>query len=160
MAVVSDDHAGESYNVENSGTDHEDCRYFLPEEIEQHNSQAEGTFSSLDDRTSTRNNTGAGTSFWACIDGFVVDATDFIGKHPGGTKKLFQTNDPDIGPMKGVPFNFSFSRGRNAHFPGTARAFQEGVERFLSGGSPEIVFPSENKHARDAKLIVLGRLRR
>jgi hypothetical protein len=33
----------------------------------------------------------------------------------------------------GRPFGFSFSRGRNAHFPDTGKTFQEGVKRYLRG---------------------------
>ena len=36
-------------------------------------------------------------SFWAVIDGWVVDATDFVGTHPGGNAKLLSTDNADIG---------------------------------------------------------------
>ena len=55
-------------------------------------------------------------SFWAVVDGFVVDATEFVRSHPGGLRKLLQTDDPDVGAT-GEEFGFSFSRGRNARSP-------------------------------------------
>jgi hypothetical protein len=39
----------------------------------------------------------------------------------------------------GRPFGFSFSRGRNAHFPDTGKTFQEGVKRYLRGEGCDIV---------------------
>ena len=77
-----------------------------------------------------------GESFWAVVDGFVVDATEFVadGGHPGGLKKLLSTDAAGTGAT-GKPFGFSFSRGRNAHFPQTGQRFQEGAKRFLSGVS-------------------------
>ena len=149
MAVVSDDHADESYNVANligpsassSAEENSSVRFFLPEEVEQHNSK------------------NGLSSFWAVIDGFVVDATDFISKHPGGRKKVLQTNDASTGDS-GAPFDFSFSKGRNAHFPDTARIFRDGVETFLKDGSPVIEYPGEYKNQKGGKLILLGRLKR
>ena len=84
-----------------------------PAEVEQHNEQ-DG-------------------SFWAVIDGYVVDATDFSATHPGGSTKLLSANEPETGAT-GRAFGFSFSRGYNAHFPATATRFRDGVERYLNGG--------------------------
>lgn len=162
MAVVSQDHADESYNVENysppeassssSSSPKPAIRYFTPEEVERHNAEhARG-----DDGGSS----DVAASYWAVVDGFVVDAVDFLrgGKHPGGRKKVLATNDADTGDV-GRPYAFSFSRGRNAHFPETARAFRDGVARFLEGGSAEIAFPSSSGKKEGGKLVVLGRLR-
>ena len=151
MAVVSQDHADESYYAGSclpspsaSSSPKRAIRYFSPEDVDRHN-RGDG-----DD--------GPAVSYWAVVDGFVVDASDFLAKHPSGRKKLLATNDPETGDA-GRPFDFSFSRGRNAHFPATARTFQDGVERFLNGGSAEIVFPATYKDQEGGKLVVLGRLR-
>lgn len=166
MAVVSNDHADESYNMEDYNIPSSKCltskkdetqrdnilsgiRIFSSEEIESHNRSEQSSPTS--------------SSFWACIDGFVVDASDFLQKHPGGKKKILQTNDPNTGYKRGVPFSFSFSKGRNAHFPDTARIFQDGVKKFLESNGDsdrnEIVFPSEYRNgAGGGKLILLGRL--
>lgn len=153
MAVVSDDHADESYNVENhlpsadttSSAAKPQIRWFSQEEVNRHNRE-----SINGDKTS---------SFWACIDGFVVEAIDFLDKHPGGKRKILITNDPSTGDT-GHPFAFSFSRGRNAHFPGTARTFKEGIEKFLDGESTDIVFPGEYRKQIGGKLVVLGKLKK
>ena len=145
MAVVSDDHADESYHAENCLASNGEIRWFSPEEIHEHNQE-----------NSSENNEIA--SYWACVDGFVVDATDFIKKHPGGRKKLLATNDVSTGD-RGIPFDFSFSRGRNAHFSGTARVFKDGIEEYLKGSSNEITFPGQYRGSTGGKLIVLGKLR-
>ena len=88
-------------------------RIISPEEIEQHNS-ANGK-----------------KSFWAVIDGYVVDATAFLDTHPGGLKKLLSANSANIGAT-GHKFGFSFSKGRNAHFGHTARRFENGIQKFLN----------------------------
>ena len=155
MAVVSDDHADESYNVTNltTGDDDDDAdqavsiRLFRSEEINEHNNNSNS--GSTSDESS---------SFWAVIDGFVVDASDFINKHPGGRKKILSTNDVATGYTQTQPFEFSFSKGHNAHFPGTAKIFREGIEKYLNGGSPVIEFPGEYKNEVGGKLVVLGRL--
>ena len=143
MAVVSDDHADESYNVESRlpSESAPAIRWFTPETVHQHNKE----HCSGDNIA----------SFWAVVDGFVVDATDFIQKHPGGRKKVLSTNDASTGDT-GRPFAFSFSRGRNAHFPATARIFKDGIEAFLKGTSNTIVFPEVYRGG--GKLIVLGKL--
>ncbi|KAK3268941.1 hypothetical protein CYMTET_22588 [Cymbomonas tetramitiformis] len=102
MAVVSDDHACEKLCVENlapsSAPMQTGPRPISADEVKQHS--------------------GADGPFWAVIDGFVVDATAFVKTHPGGLKKLLSTDTPQAGAT-GRDFGFSFSRGRNAHFPET-----------------------------------------
>ena len=155
MAVVSDDHADERFNVEAyqlSSSSQPTLRLFSPDEVEEHNNNSNSSNNS--------NNNSNNRSFWACIDGFVVDATDFVRKHPGGKKKLLATNDATTGD-RGIPYDFSFSRGKNAHFPATAKIFKDGIQRFLNGGSPEICFPAVYKgEDKGGTLIVLGRLQR
>jgi hypothetical protein len=117
---------------------------FSAEEIEQHN-------------------TGSDGSFWAVVDGFVVDATEFVTSHPGGLRKLMSANTPGAG-FTGGPFGFSFTRGSNSHFPATGRRFRDGVERFLGGGGgggggPDGCLPSENvEFPSYGKIVILGRL--
>ena len=74
----------------------------------------------------------SGNSFWAVVDGFVVDASDFVEKHPGGKYKILSTNSAEAGATS-EEFSFSFTRGPNAHFPQTGRQFREGTERYLNG---------------------------
>jgi len=79
----------------------------------------------------------AETSFWCVIDGYVVDAIEFTagGKiHPGGVKKARSTNDASVGHT-GSWGGFSFTKGKNAHFPGTGRAWKKGVEEYMNGGA-------------------------
>ena len=85
------------------------------------------------------------------VDGFVVDATAFVGSHPGGLKKLLSSDAAATGAT-GREFGFSFSRGRNAHFPDTGRRFAAGVKRYLAGGGAEVELPPHGT------LIILGRL--
>ena len=127
-AVISDDHGDESLNVEHmarASPTHPDGggrpraapgpRPISAEEVQRHNGRD-----------------GGSESFWAVIDGFVVDASAFVDAHPGGLRKLLSTDSPAAG-ASGKPFGFSFSRGRNAHFPGTGKRFRDGVERYLRG---------------------------
>ena len=128
-AVVSSDHADESLNQSSSAAEAHRC--IRPEEIEQHRSK---------------------DSFWCVVDGFVVDATAFIDTHPGGLRKLMSTDDAGIGAGPDR-FSFSFSRGRNAHFPDTGRRFADGVQRYLRDGhATKIKFPPHGA------LVILGRL--
>ena len=130
-AVVSSDHADESANVQHLAK-REKLRLISPAEVRQHSGRD-------------------GCDFWAVIDGFVVDASEFVDTHPGGLKKLLSTDSSETGAT-GKPFGFSFSRGKNAHFPDTGKRFRAGVERYLSGGSPEVAFPPLGK------IVILGRL--
>ena len=82
-----------------------------------------------------------------------MDATEFVDSHPGGLKKLLETDEAKIGAT-GEPFGFSFSKGRNAHFPGTGKAFAEGARRYLAGGGDEVAFPPHR-----SKIRILGRLK-
>ena len=117
-AVVSSDHADESLCVAGEGAaaraGARGPRLFSAEEVASHDGQ-EG-----------------GSAFWAVVDGFVVDASDLVDAHPGGLRKLLSTNAADVGAT-GAPFGFSFSRGRNAHFPATGQRFRDGVLRYLAG---------------------------
>ena len=94
-------------------------------------------------------------------DSFVVDATDFLESHPGGLKKLLSTDSPGAG-ASGQPYGFSFSRGRNAHFPDTGKRFMKGVERYLGGaasGSDSWLPPSDVAFPRYGRLVILGKLK-
>ena len=128
-AVISSDHADESLNQSSSAAEAHRC--IRPEEIEQHRSKE---------------------SFWCVVDGFVVDATAFVDTHPGGLRKLMSTDEAGVGAGPDR-FSFSFSRGRNAHFPDTGRRFADGVQRYLRDGhATKIKFPPHGN------LIILGRL--
>jgi hypothetical protein len=139
-AVVSADHAGESTCVEHlvAPTKNVGPRIISPEEVKQHN--------------------GRGGAFWAVIDGFVVDASEFVDTHPGGLRKLLSADSPEAGAT-GRPFSFSFSRGRNAHFPETGQRFRTGVEQYLSAGTDQpFLPPAEVVFASYGKVVILGRL--
>ena len=116
-AKVSDDHADESMCAERLTAPRPGKlapRPISPEEVRQHGGRDGG-------------------SFWAVIDSFVVDCSEFVDAHPGGLRKLLSADSAAAGAT-GAAFGFSFSRGRNAHFPATGKAFREGVQRYLSGG--------------------------
>lgn len=70
--------------------------------------------------------------FHCVIDGMVVDATGFVNAHPGGLRKILSADDASVGAT-GKAFGFSFSTGRNAHFPGTGTTWSSGVSRYLKG---------------------------
>lgn len=137
-AVVSEDHASPGLCAEALAASSSDgCRLIFADEIRAHN--------------------GKGGPFWAVVDGFVVDATEFLDGHPGGLKKLLSTNAATTGATLGREFDFSFSRGRNAHFPGTGKRFRDGVKRYLGGREtpkpPErVAFPPHGG------IVILGRL--
>lgn len=80
---------------------------------------------------SISNTNNKNKNFWGVVDGYVVDATEFIKRHPGGLKKLLSTNESSVGAT-GRSFGFSFARGRNKHYQQTAAAFQKGLQDFLS----------------------------
>ena len=90
-----------------------------------------------------------------------MDATEFVadGGHPGGLKKLLSTDAAGTGAT-GKPFGFSFSRGRNAHFPQTGQRFQEGAKRFLSGVSESeaVLPPVAVAFPPYGSIVILGRL--
>mmetsp|Transcript_50997 Transcript_50997/g.69460 ORF Transcript_50997/g.69460 Transcript_50997/m.69460 type:complete len:147 (-) Transcript_50997:468-908(-) len=143
MAVVSDDHAHTSLCAEgmtSCGT--RSPRLITAAEVNSHNGQK-------------------GESFWAVVDGFVVDASEFVDTHPGGLRKLLSTDASGSGTT-GKPFGFSFSRGRNAHFPHTGKAFQDGIACFLSGQGEgqegSFLQPTAVSFAPYGKLIILGQL--
>ena len=140
-AVVSSDHADESTNVEHlaraSGP-----RLISADEVRQHTGKGGG-------------------EFWAVIDQFVVDATAFVDTHPGGLKKLLSADSAAAGAT-GREFGFSFSRGRNAHFPGTGKTFSAGVKRFLAGksdGKSGLLPPVEVAFPPYGSIMILGRLK-
>ena len=65
----------------------------------------------------------------------------------------------------GKPFGFSFSRGRNAHFPDTGKRFQQGVKQYLKGGagaaadvSLTVLPPAEVAFPPHGKIFILGKL--
>lgn len=145
MAVVSSDHADESLCAEHvqplpayNGAAPKP-RLISPDEVRQHDGQD-------------------GRSFWGVVDGFVVDASEFMQNHPGGMKKLLSVDTAAAG-ASGRPFGFSFSRGRNAHFPDTGRRLKDGVKRFLrGGGGGAILPPADVEFPPYGKIMILGKL--
>ena len=138
-AVVSDDHADESMCAKNlkASASSPSPRMIPAEEVRLHSSKEE---------------------FWCVIDGFVCDAVEFVDDHPGGLRKLLSADNPDAGAT-GQAFGFSFSRGRNAHFPQTGKRFRDGVTRFLGGGGSEAELPPTEVHfPPHGKIVILGRL--
>jgi hypothetical protein len=146
---IADDHADESTCVERMSAAEQGGgktlkpRTISADEIGQHNSKE---------------------SFWAVIDGFVVDATDFVETHPGGLRKLLSADSAAAG-ASGQSFGFSFSRGRNAHFPRTAKLFKAGVQQFLRGGGSDAsddrghLPPVAVEFAPYGRVVVLGCLK-
>lgn len=141
MAVVSSDHADASLSaagLRGDGAQHP--RRIRAEELRNHNAN------------------DADGAFWGVVDGFVVSASGF--SHPGGLRKLQSVNTADAGHT-GSEFGFSFSRGRNAHFPATGRAFREGVERYLRGAGGHkdgVLLPVEVMFPGYGKIVILGKL--
>ena len=139
MAVVSDDHAHERFCAEGlSLPASASPRVITGDEVRQHNGRG-------------------GENFWAVVDGYVVDATDLVNSHPGGLKKLLTTDAPGVG-ASGKAFGFSFTRGRNAHFPQTGKSFHEGVQVFLSGRGEPFLPPVEVTFSSHGKVVILGQL--
>lgn len=145
-AVVSDDHGDESMCTESmataagSATQHKPGpRIISAEEVKAHNNSA--------------------GSFWGVVDSFVVDATEFVDAHPGGMRKLLSVDSPGAGAT-GQSFGFSFTRGRNAHFPETGKRFRDGVQRYLKGTAPDSATlpPSDVVFPPHGKIVILGRL--
>jgi hypothetical protein len=169
MAVVSDDHAHESMCREASTIlsssssrlvllGKQQPRPISPEDILEHNRQ--------DDDDVGR--PGGPPPFWAVVDGWVVDATEFVESHPGGLRKLMSTDMAEVGATGGT-HGFSFSRGKNAHFPDTGRRFGEGVEEYLRGGATttargcdgdgdEYLPPGKVSFPPHGSILILGRL--
>ena len=140
MARVSDDHANESYCVEHMSSSSAKSR------------------PRLISRAEVKQHSGEAGSFWAVVDGFVVDATEFVDTHPGGLRKLLSSDSPSAGAT-GQPFGFSFSRGKNAHFPDTGKRFQKGVKQYLSCGNGEPYLPpADVAFPPHGKVVILGRL--
>ena len=141
MAVVSSDHADASLSAAGlQGNVAQHPRRISVEELRKHNA---------DD---------AGDALWGVVDGFVVSVSGF--SHPGGLRKLQSVNSAGAGHT-GNEFGFSFSRGRNAHFPATGRAFREGVERYLRGDGghkDNVLLPVEVVFPEYGKIVILGKL--
>ena len=141
MAKVSEDHADESMCAERmTRTGKLEPRLISQEEVTRHSGRDGGPF-------------------WAVIDSFVVDCSEFVDTHPGGLRKLLSADSPATGAT-GQPFGFSFSRGRNAHFPDTGKRFREGVKRYLSGGGGDTPFlpPTDVAFPPYGKIVILGKL--
>ena len=153
-AVVSSDHADASMNVSHLASVGPSAappaklgpRLISLEEMQQHSGQE------------------AGGRYWAVVDGFVVDATEFIDTHPGGLRKLLSADTAAAGAT-GSPFGFTFSGGRNGHFPDTGRRFRDGVKRFLAGtalasaSSDNCLAPASVNFPPHGSLLILGLLR-
>lgn len=111
------------------------------------------------------NNGQDGRPFWAVIDNYVVDCTDFMHKHPGGMKKILSANDTNVG-WTGKQFGFSLGRGKNSHFSKTHRAFLDGIGLFHKFNIDEEHASTEtitvdvvfSDHAALGKIVILGRL--
>ena len=101
-AVVSDDHAGSSLHTAAllQSTSPSPVHLFSIVEVKENDGSQ------------------SNKPFFCVIDGMVVDATSFVNAHPGGLKKILSADDASVGAT-GKAFGFSFSRGRNAQFPGT-----------------------------------------
>lgn len=144
MAVVSTDHADESMCVRHLDVQDESTkpRIISAEEIEKHNERK------------------GEESFWCVIDGFVVDVKAFIDKHPGGARKILSTDSAKVGAT-GQKFGFSFTRGRNAHFPNTGKRFQDGVKAYLTQrGTGRILPPTDVSFPPHGKITIVGKLSR
>jgi hypothetical protein len=94
---------------------------------------------------------------WAVIDGFVVDASGFASQHPGGTQKLLSANYPETGAT-GRNFGFSFSKGRNGHFPHTGATFEQACTNFLSqkGCEGGVLAPHTFEFREGGSVTILG----
>ena len=124
-----------------------DPRLITPEEIKEHD--------------------GSNGSFWAVIDGWVVDASVFLAVHPGGISKLLSTDRAATGAT-GKPFGFSFTHGREAHLPVTGRLFNECVDEYLRGPAQNEENKNENYGYLPVKevnfpdlgtIVILGKLK-
>eukprot|EP00948_MAST-09A_sp_MAST-9A-sp1_P002298 g2298.t1 len=113
LSVISSDHADESLNTSSIQATKGKPRVYTPQEVRDHEGKN-------------------GQAFYGVVDGFVVDATEFLDSHPGGLKKLMAVDNPKTGAT-GKAFGFSFTRGRNAHFGATGKAFRDGVQNYLNG---------------------------
>ena len=102
-------------------------RLFSADELHRHNDEAE-------------HNEGQG--FMVVADGFVVDVGRYLKDHPGGRAKILMANTTGAGASSVREFDFSFSRGRNAHFGRTANAFAKACDEFMSQPVPEKERPS------------------
>eukprot|EP00468_Gymnochlora_sp_CCMP2014_P003191 CAMPEP_0167761834 /NCGR_PEP_ID=MMETSP0110_2-20121227/12403_1 /TAXON_ID=629695 /ORGANISM="Gymnochlora sp., Strain CCMP2014" /LENGTH=149 /DNA_ID=CAMNT_0007648583 /DNA_START=45 /DNA_END=490 /DNA_ORIENTATION=+ len=145
MAVVSADHGSEDLNPSHISISSKQTytpRPFYPSDIHEHNKDEKN-------------------SFLGIIDGYVCDCSNFVNDkkmHPGGIKKLLSTNEAKIGAT-GKDFGFSFTRGRNAHFPDTGKTFQEGVKAYLNGshdGNKKYLAPQEVNFKPRGKVVIVG----
>ncbi len=156
MAVVSPDHGSENLNSSQirltAGTESKGCdpRPFSPADVRGLNQH-------------DMKKTSGDRRFFGVVDGFVCDCSDFVNNmkaHPGGIKKLLATNHARIGAT-GEDYGFSFTRGRNAHFPRTGKAFQDGVRKYLQGkanGESGFLAPCEVVFEQYGKIVIVGKL--
>jgi len=96
-----------------------------------------------------------GEKLWVVIDGCVVDASDFANFHPGGTSKILSADSKRTG-YTGKEFGFSLSKGKNAHFPTTAKTFEDAAKSFDRLQQCVVVkFGS----GQTGSIVILGKLR-
>lgn len=82
-----------------------------------------------------------------------------LDNHPGGLKKLMQTNQASIGHT-GSDYGFSFTQGKNAHFPGTGKTFNQKVKEFVIGDEVDgFLKPVECAFGDNGSVVILGRFR-
>eukprot|EP00469_Lotharella_globosa_P008706 CAMPEP_0167779910 /NCGR_PEP_ID=MMETSP0111_2-20121227/5067_1 /TAXON_ID=91324 /ORGANISM="Lotharella globosa, Strain CCCM811" /LENGTH=158 /DNA_ID=CAMNT_0007670369 /DNA_START=56 /DNA_END=529 /DNA_ORIENTATION=+ len=134
MAVVSADHGSEDLHPSHIRIEKNSAargpRLFSPKDIRELNQPRDS------EKKKQKKSTTAPHALYGVIDGFVCDCSDFVHNaeaHPGGIKKLLAVNDARVGAT-GEDYGFSFTRGRNAHFPDTGQTFQDGVRAYLEGG--------------------------
>ena len=134
-AVISSDH----------GSDHAPS-FSTPSSTSSPFSPPTYTRSQIEDNNASHTHQASPARFLAVIDGYVVDASEYArpSVHPGGVKKASTTNDESTGAT-GEWGGFSFTKGRNAHFPGTEKRWKEGVEEWLKGGDGEVKFEGKGK---------------
>ena len=88
------------------------------------------------------------------IDGYVVDGVPVRPSPrstPGARRRPRGTNDAETG-ANGKGGGFSFTKGRNAHFPGTGKRWKEGVEEWLKGGDGVVEFEGKGK----GRITIMG----
>lgn len=102
------------------------CRLFTGHEILAHNNRTTNEGEGFSDNAATP------TGFLVVVDGYVVDVGLYLAAHPGGRANILTANSADIGASGVRPFDFSFSRGRNAHFAGTANAFSDACDAYMA----------------------------
>ena len=99
-----------------------------------------------------------GEKLWVVIDGYVVDATDFANVHPRGITKILSTDSRRSGHT-GNEFGFSLSKGKNAHFPTTAKTFEEAAKSFDRLQRHVTVQFGPDTDQAAGTIVILGKLR-